>query len=40
MRAIEAGDLTPKQPYCNEMEKLRETATGIKLSSAPGAYAF
>lgn len=40
MRAIEAGDLTPKQPYCSEMEKLRESATGIELSSDPGAYAF
>ena len=40
MRAIEAGDLTPKQPYCMEMENLRESATGIELSSDPGAYDF
>jgi hypothetical protein len=40
MRAIEAGDMSPKQPYCTEMETLRERITGIADSSAPGAYQF
>jgi hypothetical protein len=40
MRARDAGDMSPQQPYCAQAEALRERITGIEDSSAPGAYRF
>jgi hypothetical protein len=40
MRARDAGDMSPQQPYCSQAEALREQITGIEDSSSPGAYRF
>jgi hypothetical protein len=40
MRARDAGDMSPQQPYCSQAEALRERITGIGDSSALGAYRF
>jgi len=40
MRARDAGDMSPQQPYCTQAEALREQITGIEDSSSPGAYRF
>jgi len=40
MRARDAGDMSPQQPYCTQAEALRERITGLQDSSAPGAYRF
>jgi hypothetical protein len=40
MRARDAGDVSPQQPYCIQAEALRERITGLQDSSAPGSYRF
>lgn len=40
MRQRDAGYMGPQKPYCTQAETLRERSTGIKSSSAPGAYDF
>lgn len=40
LRKRDAGDMSPQQPYCTQAEELRERATGVPLSSDPGAYNF
>jgi hypothetical protein len=40
IRQRDAGYVGQQAPYCTEMEVLRESVTGIDLSTAPGAYDF
>jgi hypothetical protein len=40
MQQRDTGYMGPQKPYCTQAESLREKATGIGLSTAPGAYAF
>lgn len=40
VRARDAGNMSPQQPYCTKAEALREQITGIEDSSSPGAYRF
>ena len=40
MKRRDEGYMGKLTPYCSAMENLRVRATGIELSTAPGAYNF
>jgi hypothetical protein len=40
MAKRDAGDMSPMKPYCSDMETLREQASGVALSTDPGAFNF